>query len=30
KDQLQLSAKDTRQPGLANAELFDFGFNLYA
>ena len=30
KDQLQLSAKDTRQPGLANAELFDFCFNLYA
>ena len=30
KGQLQLSAKDTRQPSLANAELFDFGFNLYA
>jgi len=30
KDQLQLSAKDTRQPSLANAELFDFGSNLYA
>lgn len=29
KDQLQLSAKDTRQPGLTNAELFVFGCNLY-
>ena len=27
---LQLSPKDTRQPTLASAELFDYGINLYA
>ena len=30
RDQLQLSAKDTRQPTLELAELFDYGINLYA
>jgi dTDP-4-dehydrorhamnose 3,5-epimerase len=29
KEKLQLSAKDTKQPLLAQAELFDFGDNLY-
>jgi len=30
KEQLQLSAKDTRQPTLDNAELFDNASSLYA
>ncbi|MDD3769153.1 MAG: dTDP-4-dehydrorhamnose 3,5-epimerase [Sulfuricurvum sp.] len=30
KAKLQLSAKDTKQPLLANADLFDYGANLYA
>jgi dTDP-4-dehydrorhamnose 3,5-epimerase len=30
KDQLQLSVKDTRQPNLDKAELFDFECDLYA
>jgi dTDP-4-dehydrorhamnose 3,5-epimerase len=30
KEQLQLSLKDTRQPTLAQAELFDYGMDLYA
>lgn len=29
KEKLQLSAKDTKQPLLANADLFDYGVNLY-
>lgn len=29
KTKLQLSAKDTKQPLLANADLFDYGANLY-
>lgn len=28
-DQLQLSLKDTKQPLLANADLFEYGVNLY-
>jgi len=30
KEQLQLSQKDTRQPTLYQAELFDYGIDLYA
>jgi dTDP-4-dehydrorhamnose 3,5-epimerase len=30
KERLQLSSKDTRQPTLDQAELFDYGMNLYA
>jgi dTDP-4-dehydrorhamnose 3,5-epimerase len=30
KEQLQLSPKDTRQPALDQAELFDYGIDLYA
>jgi dTDP-4-dehydrorhamnose 3,5-epimerase len=30
KEKLQLSPKDTRQPALAQAELFDYGIDLYA
>jgi len=30
KEQLQLSPKDTRQPTLELAELFDYGVDLYA
>jgi dTDP-4-dehydrorhamnose 3,5-epimerase len=30
KEQLQLSQKDTRQPKLNQAELFDYGTDLYA